>query len=94
MIGNVLLAPLAIIGGIAYLPFATSDSKWLFASFELALLAAILAITVTGQKRRWHGRWFETRRVAEYLRHAPIFCTITSPGSASTTSSKRGASPR
>jgi hypothetical protein len=76
MIANFLLAPLAIIGGIAYLPFATSDSKWLFASFELALLAAILAITLTGQKRRWHGRWFETRRVAEYLRHAPILLLL------------------
>jgi hypothetical protein len=76
MIANFLLAPLAIIGGIAYLPFASSSSKWLFASFELALLAAILAITLTGQKRRWHGRWFETRRVAEYLRHAPILLLL------------------
>jgi hypothetical protein len=76
MIANFLLAPLAIIGGIAYLPFATSDSKWLFASFELALLATILAITLTGQQRRWHGRWFETRRVAEYLRHAPILLLL------------------
>ncbi len=76
MIANFLLAPLAIIGGIAYLPFASSNEKWLFASFELAMLAAILAITLTGQKRRWHGRWFETRRVAEYLRHAPILLLL------------------
>ena len=72
MTANFLLAPLAIVGGIAYLPFATSHEKWLFAVFELLLLAAILWITFTGRKRRWHGRWFETRRVAEYLRHAPI----------------------
>ncbi|MEO8467651.1 MAG: hypothetical protein ABI640_20180 [Gammaproteobacteria bacterium] len=76
MIANFLLAPLAIIGGIAYLPFASSNEKWLFALFELAVLAAILAITLTGQKRRWHGRWFETRRVAEYLRHAPILLLL------------------
>jgi hypothetical protein len=76
MIANFLLAPLAIIGGIAYLPFASSAAKWLFASFELALLAAILGITLTGRKRRWHGRWFETRRVAEYLRHAPILLLL------------------
>ncbi|HLF23591.1 MAG TPA: hypothetical protein VI565_06675, partial [Burkholderiales bacterium] len=76
MIANFLLAPLAIIGGIAYLPFAGSNEKWIFALFELALLAAILAITLTGQKRRWHGRWFETRRVAEYLRHAPILLLL------------------
>lgn len=72
MTANFLLAPLAIVGGVAYLPFSSSESKWLFALFELALLAAILAITLTGKTRHWHGRWFETRRVAEYLRHAPI----------------------
>jgi hypothetical protein len=76
MTANFLLAPFAIIGGIAYLPFASSHEKWLFALFELALLTAILAITVTGQRRRWHGRWFETRRVAEYLRHGPILLLL------------------
>jgi hypothetical protein len=69
---NFLLAPLAIVGGIAYLAFATSEQKWLFALFELTLLATVLAITLIGQQQRWHKRWFETRRVAEYLRHAPI----------------------
>jgi hypothetical protein len=72
MTANFLLAPLAIVGGIAYLPFGSSDSKWLFALFELLLLTAILVITLTGHRRHWHGRWFESRRVAEYLRHAPI----------------------
>jgi hypothetical protein len=76
MTANFLLAPFAIIGGIAYLPFASSHEKWLFALFELALLTAILAITMTGQRRRWHGRWFETRRVAEYLRHGPILLLL------------------
>ncbi len=76
MIANFLLAPLAIVGGLAYLPFAGSEGKWPFAVFELALLCAILAITLTGQKRRWHSRWFETRRVAEYLRHAPILLML------------------
>jgi len=75
-VANFLLAPLAIVGGIAYLPFASSSEKWLFALFELALLAGVLAITFTGQKRRWHTRWFETRRVAEYLRHAPILLLL------------------
>jgi hypothetical protein len=72
MTGSFLLAPLAIVGGIAYLPFASSHEKWMFALFELVLLVCILAIALTGQRHRWHGRWFETRRVAEYLRHAPI----------------------
>ncbi len=76
MIANFLLAPLAIVGGLAYVPFASAESKWAFALFELALLCAILAIALTGQKRRWHARWFETRRVAEYLRHAPILLLL------------------
>ncbi len=72
MILSFLFSALAIVGGIAYLPFATLHEKWMFTLFELALLTAILAITFVGQKRRWHARWFETRRVAEYFRHAPI----------------------
>ncbi|MBC7522739.1 MAG: hypothetical protein H7268_16805 [Sandarakinorhabdus sp.] len=76
MILNFLFSSLAIVGGIAYLPFATMDDKWAFAVFELALLAAILVITFVGQAMRWHGRWFETRRVAEYLRHAPILLVL------------------
>jgi hypothetical protein len=73
---NFLLAPLSIVVGIAYLPFASADEKWIFAGLELALLASILAITITGQRRRWHARWFETRRVAEYARHAPIMLVL------------------
>jgi hypothetical protein len=73
---NFLLAPLSIVVGIAYLPFASSNEKWIFAGLELALLASILAITITGQRRRWHARWFETRRVAEYARHSPIMLLL------------------
>jgi hypothetical protein len=73
---NFILAPLSIIGGIAYLPFASSNEKWMFAALELALLGGILAITMIGQRRRWHTRWFETRRVAEYLRHALVMLPL------------------
>lgn len=76
MVLNFLFSAFAIVGGIAYLPFASADEKWLFALFELGLLVGIMVITVTGQKRRWHGRWFETRRAAEYLRHAPILLAL------------------
>jgi hypothetical protein len=40
------------------------------------VLVTILAITARGQRRRWHARWFESRRVAEYLRHAPILLAL------------------
>lgn len=76
MVTNFLLSAFAIIGGVSYLPFASPDSKWPFALFEFSLLVAILLITTIGRKRRWHGRWFETRRVAEYFRHAPIMLLL------------------
>jgi hypothetical protein len=69
---NFVLSSLAVVGGLAYLPFVPVERKWVFALFELALLAAIIAITWLGRRQRWHGRWFETRRVAEYLRVAPV----------------------
>lgn len=76
MMINFLLSSFAIVGGIAYLPLADYQLKWAFALFEFALLSLILIITFQGQKRRWHARWFETRRVAEYLRHAPLLLTL------------------
>ncbi len=69
---NFLLASLAIISGIAYLPIVEVDEKWMFAGVELLLLLAIIGITVGGQRQRLHQRWFETRRVAEYFRHSAL----------------------
>ncbi|MBI1251043.1 MAG: hypothetical protein GC189_06205 [Alphaproteobacteria bacterium] len=76
MILNFALSALAAIGGLTYMPFFSYDQKWQFALFELTLLCAIVFITVLGGRRRWHGRWFEMRRVAEYLRHNPILLAI------------------
>lgn len=76
MVVNFALSAAAVISGVAYLPLVGSEWKWPFAAFELVLLGAILAITWIGQRRRWHGRWFETRRVAEYLRHAPLLLAL------------------
>ena len=76
MIANFLLSAAAVIVGIAWLPLGLDDGKWLFALAEFALLAAILSITWLGGGRRLHARWFETRRAAEYLRHAPILLLL------------------
>jgi hypothetical protein len=76
MTASFLFASLAIIGGIAYIPFSDPHHKWMFASFELLLLVGILGFTLIGHRRRWHARWFEIRRVAEYLRHAPILLVL------------------
>ncbi len=76
MVTNFMLSALAITVGVAYLPLASVDAKWPFALGELLLLCSILAITAIGRRSRWHGRWFETRRVAEYFRHAPIMLLL------------------
>ena len=76
MVASFLLSAFAIIGGIGYLPFATIEEKWGFAAFEFLLLAAIVVIFLTGKSRKWHERWFETRRVAEYFRHAPLLLLL------------------
>lgn len=68
---NFVLATLAVIVGLAYLPAGLSETKWAFAAVELLLLVGILALTAAGSRLGWHRRWFELRRVAEYLRHAP-----------------------
>lgn len=76
MTTNFILSALAIIAGVAYLPLASVDAKWPFALAEFILLGLIVVITATGRRRKWHGRWFETRRVAEYFRHAPIMLLL------------------
>lgn len=68
---NFVLAALAVMIGILFLPARMLDYKWIFAAVELLLLVGIVAITAAGSRRGWHRRWFELRRVAEYLRHAP-----------------------
>jgi len=68
---NFVLAALAVMVGLAYLPAGLGEIKWAFAAVELLLLLGILALTAAGSRLGWHRRWFELRRVAEYLRHAP-----------------------
>ena len=76
MVVNFLLSSIAIVGGILYLPLVDPAFKWPFALFEFLVLLAIVVITWRGVRFRWHGRWFETRRVAEYFRHAPFLLLL------------------
>ena len=73
---NFALSALAIIIGLAYLPFGLAQFKWIFASIELLLLVAIVLITYAGHRLAWHRRWFQTRRVAEYLRFGPAIAIM------------------
>ena len=76
MVVNFLLGAAAIIAGILYLPLVDATQKWIFVAIELVLLLAIIANTIVGQRARLHGRWFETRRAAEYLRHSPMMVAL------------------
>jgi hypothetical protein len=76
MIINFVFSALAIVSGIAYLPLSQMRDTPIFAATEILLLGGILSVTWIGQHRRWHKRWFETRRVAEYFRHAPLLLAL------------------
>jgi hypothetical protein len=73
---NFVLAALAVMVGILYLPAGMAEEKWGFAAVELLLLGGILALTAEGSRLGWHRRWFAMRRVAEYLRHAPALLLL------------------
>ena len=76
MIANFAFSALAVMSGLAYQPLEADGEKWMFALSEFLLLALILLITWLGGRWQWHARWFETRRVSEYLRHAPIMAML------------------
>ncbi|MFM5908432.1 MAG: hypothetical protein ACKOPO_12755, partial [Novosphingobium sp.] len=71
MMANFALSALAVAAGLMYQPLHLDGSKLWFALGEFILLILIVMIIWRGRRRRWHQRWFETRRVAEYFRHAP-----------------------
>jgi len=73
---NFVLAALAVMIGILFLPSGLAAYKWVFALVELLLLGGILALTAAGSRMGWHRRWFAMRRVAEYLRHAPALLLL------------------
>ena len=76
MVGNFVASGLAVVLGILYLPLKLDGQKWLFALVEFVLLLTILVVIQLGRRGHWHDRWFETRRAAEYLRHAPILMAL------------------
>ena len=76
MVGNFVASGLAVVLGMLYLPLKLDGHKWLFALVEFVLLSTILIVIRLGRRGHWHDRWFETRRAAEYLRHAPILMVL------------------
>jgi hypothetical protein len=76
MTANFVVSALAVGAGLAYQPIGREDEKWAFSLVEFLLLCSILLVIWIGGRLRWHKRWFETRRVAEYFRHAPILLLL------------------
>lgn len=73
MVANFALAWLAVTLGAVAGPAAEGVWGWRLLGVELALLVAIIALTWSGRSLfHWHTRWLESRRVAEYLRHAHV----------------------
>ncbi len=70
MVTNFLASLTAVLAGVTYLPVLGPEWKWAFALGEFLLLAFIVLLTSQAHRGHWHDRWFETRRAAEYLRHA------------------------
>ena len=76
MVANFLASGAAVLTGLAYLPTAGPEWKHLFAAAEFLLLGTIVLTTWLATRFHWHDHWFETRRAAEYLRHAPFLLAL------------------
>lgn len=76
MTANFIASGAAVLAGLAYLPTAGPAWKHVFALVEFVLLGTIVVTTALARRGHWHDRWFETRRAAEYLRHAPFLLAL------------------
>lgn len=67
------LAMCAVVAVALHVPFTDEASGTVLAWIEAGCIFFILTIAILGQSwRKWHRRWLEIRRAAEYLRHAHI----------------------
>ncbi len=76
-VANFALSATAVIAAVCPLlkddPVHLADmvqEKMPFVVVELALISCLLLNTFVGKGRRWHGRWVETRELAERFRAA------------------------
>ncbi|NMG45131.1 hypothetical protein GPA22_15520 [Aromatoleum toluvorans] len=67
---NYLLSALAVLFSLLGYALGMPPEQWgPFIVGELTLIAVIVAVTVVGNRSRWHQRWMEFRLLAEQLRH-------------------------
>jgi len=70
---NYLLAALAVFFALAGIVW-DHDLKPIWTDLELAVISFILAVTLIGNRLRWHERWLDYRQLAEQLRHLRFLC--------------------
>ncbi len=70
---NYLLAALAVFLALAGIVW-DHDLKPIWTDLELAVISFILAVTLIGNRLRWHDRWLDYRQLAEQLRHLRFLC--------------------
>jgi hypothetical protein len=76
---NFFFAALAVALALCGI-FVPVGVKVYLVSAELVIIFAILVSWYLGQRRRWHRRWLEYRRLAECLRHMRILAPLGAEG--------------
>jgi hypothetical protein len=76
---NFFFAALAVALALCGI-FVPVGVKIYLVSAELVIIFAILVSWYLGQRRRWHRRWLEYRRLAECLRHMRILAPLGAEG--------------
>ena len=76
---NFLFAALAVALALCGI-FVSAEMKIYLVLAELAIIFAILLTWYLGQRRQWHRRWLEYRRLAECLRHMRILGPLGAKG--------------
>lgn len=69
MVLSFTLAACAVLANLANIPLGIGQD-WMYTLAELVLISGVIFIAMLGIFRHWHRRWFESRRIAEYLRHS------------------------
>jgi hypothetical protein len=65
---NYTLSAMAVLLALASL-VVTQVDKPVWIALEVAVILAVLVVTMRGRKGRWHEKWIDYRHLAEELRH-------------------------
>ena len=77
---NFTFAALAVALALAGIFIHEAEVKVFFVGAELLIIIWILLTWFLGQRRQWHRRWLEYRRLAESLRHIRILAPLGAAG--------------